>query len=146
MPDSAIALQLTKDLKISRTYCLSSEPSRLRSTPCIYDHVFSHKPVAIDVDYAVCGVETTESWRFGFWGKCRDAWDTRPKPLQPWEETTLSRRYLAQKDLLPDVGEHLRRRERRVRRNQKARSEALQKMQSSESSDSSSESSSSSDS
>ena len=101
VPSSSKMLQV-KDLKITRTYCLSATKSRLRSEPRIWNHVFSDKPGRSEVTYEVVPAPVPSAWRHGFWNKGSAAWSSRPMPLKPSEETGLSRRYLSQKEYMPD--------------------------------------------
>ena len=101
VPSSSKMLHV-KDLKVSRTYCLSATKSRLRSEPGIWNHVFSDKPGRSDVTYEVVPATFPSAWRPGFWNKGSAAWSSRPMPLKPSEETGLSPRYLSQKEYMPD--------------------------------------------
>ena len=51
VPTEAVILQPKADFKISRTYCLSSAPSRLRPEPRVWNHVFSTQPTTEKVEY-----------------------------------------------------------------------------------------------
>ena len=133
-PLSQILSVKSKNFKISRSYCLSSAPSRLRpAEPRIFNHTFSSKPAAEEIDYELEQGEVPSAWRRGFWSASKSAWADKPKPLYPNEENTLSRRFLAQKhllpsvlerrrQLLPDFAEEARRRQKRLNR---ARAAAL---------------------
>ena len=101
VPSSSKMLHV-KDLKISRTYCLCATKSKLRSEPRIWNHVFSDKPGRSEVTYEVVPATVPSAWRHGFWNKGSAAWSSRPMPLKPSEETSLSRRYLSQKEYMPD--------------------------------------------
>lgn len=99
---SSSKMLVVKDLKISRTYCLCATKSRLRSEPRIWNYVFSDKPGRSEVTYEVAPTTFPSAWRHGFWSKGSAAWSSRPMPLKPSEETGLSRRYLSQKEYMPD--------------------------------------------
>ena len=160
-PLSQILSVKSKNFKISRSYCLSSAPSKLRpAEPRIFNHTFSSKPAAEEIDYELEQGEVPSAWRRGFWSASKSAWADKPKPLYPNEENTLSRRFLAQKhllpsvlerrrQLLPDFAEEARRRQKRLNRARaaaRARKDALAKATDSSSNSSSGSSSSSSDS
>ena len=158
VPTTSIVL-VVKDFKISRTYCLSCTPSKLRpDEPRIWDHTFSSKPASVEVEYTLASGSLPSTWRTGFWSHASAAWKERPKPLEPNEESTLTRRYLAQKhllpntlerrrQLLPDFEEQARKRQKRLQKAReaaRARKSVLQSKRRGSSSSSTSSSSSSS--
>ena len=127
VPTEAVILQPNADFKISRTYCLSCAPSRLRPEPRVWNHVFSTRPTTVEVEYTCLTAELPTEWRRGFFGAGQKAWSKRPQPLGPTQESSLSRKYLCQKELLPDatlrrrrllpdIGEELRRKKKRLDR------------------------------
>jgi len=130
IPEKSLVLDIPH-LKISRTYCLSSVPNRLRpAEPRIYNHVFSHKPTAAELEYRILDGTLPTQWRVGYWGTNKEAWAGQPKPLKVSEENTLSRRFLAQKEfvpsslerrryLLPDMEESARKRAKQLERAQR---------------------------
>ena len=130
IPKKSIVLDIPH-LKISRTYCLSSVANRLRPTePRIYNHVFSHKPTAAELEYRILDGALPTQWRIGYWGTSKEAWAGQPQPLKVSEENTLSRRFLAQKQfipsslerrryLLPDMEEAARKRAKQLERAQR---------------------------
>ena len=76
------------DLKISRTYCVSLEPSPRRAHGVVLrNHVYSTRPVGMQL--TISHIEESPGpaeWRRGYYGKGRSAWDTAPQPLAPAEE------------------------------------------------------------
>ena len=124
---------------ITRTYCLSAVPDRrVKPTPLkirLFNHVFSSKPVSVEIDdYTIEDVVLPAAWRKGFWGSGKSGWDTQPEALGIHDHTGLSRRYDAQKHLLPEgktrkhgglpsLDEELAKHERRLQR-RRDRSEA----------------------
>ena len=130
--------------------------SFIPAEPRIFNHIFSHKPTEEEVDYALAAVDPPGAWRKGFWSASRSAWADKPQPLGPNEENTLSRRYAAQKhlvpsalqrrrQLLPDFEEHARARAKRLQRAraaERSRQGVLQRAGGSDSSGSSSSTSS----
>ena len=122
VPTESLVLS-SGNLKISRTYCLSAEPSRLRPEPRLFNHVFSTRPYRTEFDYSCQRGSVPTQWRRGFFGDGQKIWAKHPQPLGSQEETSLSRKYQSQQEflpnstlrrrhLLPDVGEELRRKKK----------------------------------
>ena len=108
VPTTSLVL-VVKNFKISRIYCLSCTASMLRpEEPRIWDHTFSSKPASVEVSYTLTDGFLPAAWRCGFWSDASAGWKNKPKPLDPSQETTLTRRYLAQKHLLPNALERRR--------------------------------------
>lgn len=106
VPKKAYRL-LPAHFHITRSYCLSARlDTRVKPQSLgvrVYNHVFSTKPVAIELDeFTVESVTPPAMWRRGFWGDGKTNWMTNPTALGRHDHTGLSRKYDAQTSLLPE--------------------------------------------
>lgn len=76
------------DFRISRTYCMSSNPRKHGYLGVsLKNHVYSSRPASVPINIA--GVDTQpgpSTWRRGYYGKGADAWNVKPEPVGPHDE------------------------------------------------------------
>ena len=90
--DSAVPAVCRKlvcsELRISRTYCLSSVPRKHGYLGVsIKNHVYSSRPASVPVEIdSVAEFPGPDTWRRGFYGKGSDAWNVKPEPIAPHDE------------------------------------------------------------